>query len=293
MAYKIVTDTSSNLPLSELNKHGITQVPFGYTEDGNTFLTCMDIENFDGHGYYERIKKGLKVTTSQINPQLYIDYIDPLLKEGNDILYIGMSSGISGSYNSSQMAKSSLSEDYPDRKIYTIDTRAASLGEGILVLEAAKLCEQGMDIDTCYETITKMCDNMYQIFTVDDLMHLKRTGRLSNAGALIGTMLNIKPLLKGNDTGQIVGTTKVRGTKKAIQALADKYNGLVTNPQDQVIGISHADNPEDVATLIELLNKDKPPKSIMTVMFEPVTGSHVGPGTMALFFMGDSDVRSK
>ena len=136
-----------------------------------------------------------------------------------------------------------------------------------------------------------MAKNIYQVFTVDDLKSLSRTGRLSNAAAIIGNLLSIKPILKGNENGQIILESKVRGNKKAILTLAEKYNQLVVNPQNQIVGIAHANNMEDTQFLIDLLNKDNPPKEILTVMYEPVTGSHVGPGTVALFFLGDDNVR--
>lgn len=293
MSFKIVTDTSSNLPLSILEAKDVTQVPFSYypKDDSDAITQCYDIENFDGKAYYDAIREGNLYNTSQVAPQIYFDHISKYAEEGFDVLYVGMSSGISGSYNSSMIALDMLEEAYPERTFIMLDTRAASLGEGIAVLKAAEFRDQGMTIEECHEALKKVCDSIYQIFTVDSLKHLQRTGRLSNAALIIGTVLNIKPVLRGNEFGQIINIEKARGTKKALKIMADKYNELVKNPGEQIVGIAHSDNIEDTNYLISLLNEKNPPKEILTVCYEPVTGTHVGPGTVALFFMGDEDVR--
>lgn len=295
MSYAIITDTSSNLPLSRLAGEDISLVPFSYYEKINPdeVLQCFDIENFDGKAYYDKIRQGKLYNTSQVAPQTYYDYIAPYAERGEDILYIGMSSGISGAYNSSLIAKDMLKESFPDRKFFMLDTRAASLGEGIVVLKAIELRQNGVPIEEAFETLSKLCDNVYQIFTVDSLKHLQRTGRLSGAAALIGTVLNIKPILRGNEFGQIINCNKVRGNNAALKLMAERYNELVKDAGSQVVGIAHSDNMEGVNFLISLLNEKNPPKEILTVMYEPVTGTHVGPGTIALFFLGDSDVRFK
>lgn len=295
MSYKIVSDTSCNLPMSILNKYGITLVPFSYypKDNSDNIMQCIDIEGFDGKAYYNDILAGNLYNTSQVAPQTYFDHISKYASEGYDVLYIGMSSGISGSYNSSNIAKNMLDEEFPERKFLMLDTKAASLGEGIAVLKAAEFRDNGMSIEECYEAVSNLCKSIYQIFTVDSLRHLQRTGRLSNAALIVGTVLNIKPILKGNEMGQIINIDKARGTRKAIKAMADKYNEIVKNPESQIVGIAHADNEEDVEYLISLLNEKNPPKEILSVCYEPVTGTHVGPGTVALFFMGDEDARSK
>lgn len=294
MNYKLFTDTSSNIPLKYLNENNIGIVPFTfYPKDSSDKETyCLAIEDFDGKKYYDEIRSGRLYNTSQINPQTFYDAIAPYAKDGYDILYIGMSSGISGAYNSSLIAKDMLKESFPDRNIIMFDTKAASLGEGIAVFKAVEYMNQGLSIDECHEKLTELRKCIYQVFTVDNLTHLQRTGRLSNAAAFIGNVLNLKPLLKGNENGQIINFGKVRGTKKAIIALADKYDKLVKNPEEQIVCIAESDAPEDTELLIELLKKNNPPKEIMRVCYEPVTGAHVGPGTVALFFLGDENVRS-
>lgn len=293
MSFKIFSDTSCNIPMSRLKDAGVELIPFSFYDKENIddVKNCIDIDSFDGPSFYTSIKNGKIINTSQITPQIYYDYMEPVAKEGTDILYVGMSSGISGSYNSSLTAKQMLEEEYPNVKFYFHDTKAASLGEGIAVFKAIELRNQGYTIEETFNYLENMAKNIYQVFTVDDLKSLSRTGRLSNAAAIIGNLLSIKPILKGNENGQIILANKVRGNKKAILALAERYNTLVTNPQNQIVGIAHANNPEDTQFLIDLINKDNPPKEILTVMYEPVTGSHVGPGTVALFFLGDDNVR--
>ena len=292
MSFVILTDTSANLPSELLEKRGITAVPFSYFVEG-VELTCEDTRTFDGAAYYTMIQKGNHVTTAQINPQRYIEYMEPLLKEGKDILYIGMSSGISGAYQSAEMAAAELRDTYPERKVCVFDTYAASLGEGNMVMMAADARDAGEDLGAVLGKLHIWRERTYQGFTVDSLMHLRRSGRLSNAAAIVGTVLQIKPLLKGNEKGQIVAFQKVRGRKNAIAALAEKYDALVKDAAEQVVGIAHANAPAEAEELAKLLRRNNPPKEIRCVMYEPVTGAHVGPGTVALFFMGGMGVRSK
>ena len=292
MSFAIVTDTSANLPSPLLKENDIGVIPFYFNVNGEE-KTCLDTVAFDGTAFYNAMRNGTSVSTSQINPQAYVDTFQPLLREGQDILFIGMSSGISGSFQSAQLAMSQLRDEFPDRQFRMVDTLGASLGEGILVLKAIEWRNEGLDLSETARRLLTLRHNMCQIFMVDDLMFLKKTGRVSGAVALVGTMLQIKPLLKGNEKGQIVTYAKARGRRKAIEALARRYAEQVVNAREQVVGIAHADCEKDAALLAELLNRSCPPKEIMTVMYEPVTGSHVGPGTLALFFLGGSDVRSK
>ena len=292
MSFRILTDTSANLPTPMLDENDIGVIPFYYYVDGVEH-TCLDTESFDGKSYYDHIRKRGRVTTSQINPQVYADFMETYLKKGEDVLYISMSSGISGSFNSACIGAEMLREKYPERDIRLVDTLGASLGEGIPVLKAVEWKNQGLVLPEVERRLNHLCKCMYQIFSVDDLMHLKRTGRLSNAAAIVGMVLQIKPLLKGNEKGQIVCIAKERGRKKAIQALAKRYADFVVDPSRQIVGIAHADCQADADYLAQLLREAAPPREILTVMYEPVTGSHVGPDTLALFFAGDEDVRSK
>ncbi len=290
MSFAIFTDTSANLPTPLLEQLGITAIPFSYYIDGNEF-TCTDTDNFDGAAFYGSIRRGTVVSTSLISPGRYTEYMLPALQAGQDILFVGMSSGISGSYGAARLAAVQLREEFPERQIETVDSIGASLGEGLLAVRAAELREEGRSLSAVKEELDALRMKMCQVFTVDDLMHLRRTGRLSNAAAVVATVLNIKPLLKGNENGNIVSFAKVRGRRRSIEAIAEHYDRLVENAEEQTVGIAHADCPEDAELLAELLRRNNPPRDFLIVDYEPVTGSHVGPGALALFFLGSGDFR--
>ena len=278
--FRIVTDTSSNLPTAYLQAENITVIPFTFhTESGEQ--SCMDTATFDAKAFYTAMRNGEKVTTSQIPPQRFVDYLHPMLEAGEDVLFVSMSSGISGSYASSKIAANQLQEEFPERKILTVDTYSASLAEGIAVMRAVECREKGMTIDETYTLLRALRHRIAQIFTVGDLRYLKRT------------VLQIKPLLKGDPEGKIVCFAKVRGRQRAIEEMAKRYEALVVEPEAQTVCISHADCEPDAQILANLLRRSaKPPKEILTVDYEPVTGSHVGPGALALFFLSDENVRN-
>ena len=281
--FQVITDTSANLPSELTQRNDITVIPFPYFVNGAPH-TCLDTEGFDGQTFYGAMREGAEVTTSQINPQHYLDVMKPILRGGLDILFIGMSSGISGSYHCAELAAEELTEEFPERKIRLVDTLGASLGEGLLVVKAVKEKLRGLALDDVYEKLQALRHRLCNVFTVDDLQYLRKGGRLSNLGFIVGTLLQIKPLLKGNEEGKIVAFAKLRGRRKAIEELAKRYDEYVVDAGEQTVGIAHADCPEDAALLAKLLRRTHPPKEILTVGYEPVTGSHVGPGTLALFF---------
>lgn len=292
MSYAIVTDSTANLSKKQLEENGVVAIPFSYFLDEEEQY-CEDLDQFDDKQYYEAIRNGAKVTTSQINPQIYIEWMEPLLESGKDILFIGISSGISGSFASAEMARNQLLEKYPERKIELIDSLGAGLGEGLLVLKAAKCRNNEMELSETAERIRSFRKRVYQVFIVDDLMYLKRTGRLSDVSAVVGTVLGIKPLLKGSDEGKIVAFEKVRGRKKCIRTMAEKCISLAHNPKQQTIGITYADCREDAEYLANRIREELEPKEIILQKHEPATASHLGPGALALFFAGDEDVRLK
>ena len=289
--FRIVTDTSSNLPTAYLQAENITVIPFTFhTESGEQ--SCMDTASFDAKAFYTAMRNGEKVTTSQIPPQRFVDNIRPMLENGEDVLFVSMSSGISGSYASSKIAANQLAEEFPERKILTVDTYSASLAEGIVVMRAVECRKEGLSIDETYQILRALRHRIAQSFTVGDLRYLKRTGRLSNLEAAVGTVLQIKPLLKGDPEGKIVCFAKVRGRQRAIEEMAKRYKELVVSPETQTVCISHADCEADAQILASMLRRSKPPKDILIVDYEPVTGSHVGPGALALFFVSDDNVRN-
>ena len=291
MSFVILTDTSANLPTSLLKQNDISVIPFSYFIKDKEY-SCLDTDGFDGKKFYKAMRLGAKITTSQINVFNYVRFFEGFLEKGEDILMINMSSGISGSFHCAEMASKELRDRYPEREIRLVDALGASLGEGLLVLRAVEFKKRGYTLDKAFEKLEEEKRRMYQVFTVDDLMYLKNTGRVKGSAAIVGNMLQVKPLLKGNENGEIVNFSKVIGRKRALDSLVQKYNQLVKNNEMQTVGIAHADCEEDAQYLVEQLNRRKPPKEIITVMYEPVTGSHVGPGTLALFFMGGEEVRA-
>ena len=292
MSFAIITDTSANLPTAWTRANDVAVVPFSYYIDGREF-TCTDTEAFDGDAFYDAICSGTRVSTSLINPERYTAAFRRALESGEDVLYVGMSSGISGSYQCAVTAAEALRGEFPAREICTVDTLGASLGEGLLVMMAADLRAEGRTVSEIHGILEDRKAAMCQVFTVDDLMHLRHTGRLSNAAALIATVLSIKPLLKGNTKGQIVSFQKVRGRRRSIEAIAENYDRLVEDAAGQIIGIAQAGCREDAEYLCKLLRRNNPPKEILTVEYEPVTGSHVGPGALALFFFGSRRFRGE
>ena len=279
---QLFTDTSANLPVEIIDEYGIEVVPFSYTIDGVDYIPERE---FDGKAFYAAMRAGSEVKTSMVNAGMFIERFKAALDAGKDVLYIGMSGGISGTANAALMAKQELDEEYPDRKIVVIDTLAASLGEGLFVIKAAEQLRDGAALDTIEEDIRAQVPSMCQSFTVDDLKYLKKTGRVSGAAAIIGNVLSIHPILIGDYEGKIVVKAKVRGMKRTLDALAERYAELALS-KTETIGIAHADNEEGKAYLVQRLRDKGLTGKCLSVCYEPVTGSHVGPGTVALFFFG-------
>ena len=281
---KIFTDTSANLPAELIKKHGLTVVGFSYSVNGVEVKEDPEAD-FDGKAFYGAMREGAQVKTAMVNIGTFTEAMDAELSAGNDIIYIGMSGGISGTAHAARVAAEDLSEIYPERRIAVIDTLAASLGEGLQVLEAAEMLEAGASFDGIVDTVNKKRLTMCQYFTVDDLEYLKRGGRISRVASVVGTVLKIKPLLTGNDDGKIVLCGKARGRRQSLMDLAERYDALVRH-KDERIGIAHADDEAGAAILLGLLRSKGFTGECITVCYEPVTGAHVGPGTVALFFRG-------
>ncbi len=279
---QLFTDTSANLPVEIIDEYGIEVVPFSYTIDGVEYISERE---FDGNAFYAAMRAGSEVKTSMVNAGTFIERFKAALDAGRDVLYIGMSGGISGTANAALMAKQELDEEYPDRKIIVIDTLAASLGEGLFVIKAAEQLNDGVALDAIEEDIRAQVPSMCQSFTVGDLKYLKKTGRVSGAAAIIGNVLSIHPILIGDYEGKIVVKAKVRGMKRTLDALAERYAELALS-KTETIGIAHADNEEGKAYLVQRLRDKGLTGKCLSVCYEPVTGSHVGPGTVALFFFG-------
>lgn len=281
---KLFTDTSANLTPELIKRYNINLVSFSYFVDGKP-EDYQSIDGFDGKTFYDKMRGGHEIKTSMVNPETFREHFEECLKAGDDVLYVGMSGGISGTANSAQIAVDELSQEYPKSNIFAIDTYAASLGEGLLVIKAAILLSQDWKFGDVVNYIQSLRKNMCQFFVVDSLEYLKKGGRISAASASIGTLLSIKPLLMGNEIGQIVLCGKAIGMKKAISLAVQKYVKLHLD-ENAEIGIAHADNPETSEFLLQKLRENGFKGACLTVCYEPVTGAHVGPGTVALFFFG-------
>ena len=284
--YIITTDTTTDLPEDYIKKHDLGIMSLTYTLEGTTYSK----ENpLDVRLFYEKMRNGSMPTTSQVNPENAKNIFLPYLKDGYDILHIAFSSGLSGSYNSTRIAAEELSEEFPDRKITIIDSLAASLGEGLLVHKAVMLKEQGADLDTVADWVEQNKLHIVHNFTVDDLFHLHRGGRVSKATAILGTMINVKPILHVDDEGHLIALSKVRGRKKSLQALVDsmeKQMGAYRS-QNDIVFISHGDSLADAQYVADLVKQRFGIESFLINYVGPTIGAHSGPGTIALFYMGD------
>lgn len=282
--FRIFTDIGANLPQELVERWDIGVIPIHCAVNG----ALLDVsQGFDGPAFYAAMREGAETRTSMPSPAAFIDPFRAVLDEGGDILYIGMSGGISGTVGLGKTVAAELLEEYPERKIAVVDTRAASLGEGLPVLYAAQLREQGADMDEIVRLVEDKCNHMYQVFTVEDLEYLRRGGRLHGAVAAVGNVLQVKPVLWGDRDGHIVMQHMVVGRRRSLNTLAAKYQEFCGDKTEPV-GLAHCDSPQDTALVTQKLRDAGCTGEILTVCYEPVTGSHVGPGTVALFFYGPS-----
>ena len=284
--YVITTDNNSDLPEKYLKDHGVGCMYLSYSMDGKNYTH----ENFlPEHEFYEAMRNGSMPTTAQVNPENAKALLEPYLKEGKDILHIAFSSGLSGTYNSSRIAAEELMEEYPDRKIIVVDSLSASLGQGLLVWLAQQKKELGQTLEDVVDWVEKNKLKMVHLFTVDDLNHLYRGGRVSRTTAIVGSMLNIKPVLHVDNEGKLTAIGKVRGRKKALQELVklmDEKIGSFGADCDTIF-ISHGDCEQDAQYVAAKVKEKYNIKSIIINQVGATIGAHSGPGTMALFFVGD------
>lgn len=284
MAFAVFADGSANLPKEMLD--GIDLLPNDYTVDGVPQTYWGDVDHFDGHAFYEDLRNGKQVRTSLLNTQLFLSRFAPILTQGKDIIYISMSSGISGTYNAAKIAAEELMELYKGRFVHIVDSLGCGFGNGLLAVRAAELSRQGVDAREAAAILDAEVPHTCQYFTVDDLNFLKNTGRVSGMTAKIATVLNIKPILFGDSTGHIVSCAKIRGRRKSIEALAKMYDEKRLDAPDQKICISHGDCLQDAQLLAELVRAITPDVPITICQHEPFSGAHVGPGMLGLFFRG-------
>ena len=284
MSFAVFADGSANLPKSMLE--GISLLPCDYTVDGEPYTYWGDVDSFDAHSFYEGLRNGTVVRTTLLNTSLFLSRFAPILTQGIDIIYISMSSGISGTYNAARIAAQELMDLYSGRFVHIVDSLGCGFGNGLLAVRAAKLSREGVSARDAAAILDAEVPHTCQYFTVDDLNFLKNTGRVSGMSAKIGTVLNIKPILFGDKTGHIISCAKVRGRAKAIETLVKKYEEKRVRSGEQTICISHGDCLQDAEKLASLVREITPEVPITICQHEPFSGAHVGPGMLGLFFRG-------
>ena len=282
--FVLYTDSGCDISPELLAEWGVsfTSLIFRFEDDGvEHTVTDMSVTDF-----YDRMRAGGVAQTSAINIGMFIDAFEPILEQGKDILYLGFSSGLSTTYNSAAIAAEQLSSQYPDRKVITIDSLCASAGQGLLLYHAVQKQRSGATIE---ETAAYLEDLKLQLchwVMVDDLEYLKRGGRVSSTAAFVGNALGIKPQIHVDNNGKLVNMAKVRGKKKAIAALADKYAELAVDCAGGTVFISHSDCREDADLLAAILQERFGVTVQLITYIGTVIGAHTGPGTLALFFIG-------
>ncbi len=290
ISLRIFTDSSANLPEEIIKERQIEVIPLTLAVNGVEML-CRDPQNpFDGEAFYQRMREDekLDMKTSMVNTSAFITAFEPCLKAGDDVLYVAMSSGLSGTYFAGETAAESLRELYPDRTVLAVDTRAASLGEGLMVVEAADMKDAGRSANEIAEHLVERRLQMRQHFMVDNLMFLKHGGRISGSVALLGTVINLKPILTADQEGRIVLDKKILGRKKALRTLADIFSErYLASPENHHAGIAHGGCEADANQLAQIIRESHPEVTFTIVCYEPGTGAHVGPGTVALFFWSE------
>ncbi len=288
MDYVLLTDSSCDLPDNIAKKLNIEVLPMEYQIDGKSYNYYLDAREMTLADFYGKLRQGMYATTSQINYDSYINYFEEYLKQGKDIIYICISLGLSGSYNTCNIAVSDLQKKYPDRKIYIIDPCSDSAGQGLVVYNAGLKYNEGLSIDELRDFVEDYKKKCCHWFVIDDLDILKRGGRISAATATFGKALQIKPLISVDETGKLINVGKLRGTSKIYDEFLKKIKRDGENLQNQTIFIAHADNPEGAEKLSEMV---KPlVKDIIICQIGPVIGAHVGPGMLALLFYGNRNI---
>ncbi len=285
MNYQIITDSACDLPqqmLQELNVKTVSLIVNFRGEARNDSVADAQVKEL-----YDAMRGGEMATTSAVNPDGWAKVIEPTLASGKDALVLAFSSGLSTTYQSAVIAANELAESYPDRKIIVVDTCAAALGQGLLVWHTCKKRDEGLSLEELASWVENAKNHTAHWFTVDDLVYLKRGGRVSAATAVLGTVLNIKPVLHVDNAGHLISMVKARGRKAAINTLASKMGELAGDWDNSTVFICHADAMEDAQKLAAMVKEEYGVKDAFIGNLGAVIGSHAGPGTLALFFMGN------
>lgn len=282
----IMTDSGCDLPHALAQEMGIEVLPLTVTLDGVSYKNYLDGREIGFKEFYSKVVLAQDIKTAAINQAQFIDAAEPLIAAGNDLLYIGFSSGLSGTFNAGLLAVQELQEKYPERKIYAVDSLCASMGQGLLVYLANEQKKAGKSIEEVRDYAEKTVPNLCHWFTVNDLMFLKRGGRVSATTAVVGSMLSIKPVMHVDDEGKLVKVDVARGRKGSLRALLAEMEKSGIDLENQHIFISHGDCEEEVEQFAQQIRERFHVKDVTISYVGPVIGAHTGPGVVALFFLG-------
>ncbi len=284
--YVIFTDACCDLSQNLIKDTGVEILPLSYNLNDKSTAFSLQNKEKEIKDFYDLIRQGNMPTTTQLNPAYATEAFRTCLAEGKDVLYLAFSSGLSGTYQSGKMAEAELKDEFPDRTIKIVDTLAASMGEGLLVWYASQKKKLGLSLNEVVDWVVANRNNLCHWFTVDDLHHLKRGGRVSSAAALIGSALSIKPILHVDNNGHLVPKNKVRGRKQSLDMLVNIMTKTAIDPSEQTVFISHGDCLDDAKYVEKRIKEIHKTKNIYINYIGPVIGAHSGPGTVALFFLG-------
>ena len=288
MDFEIVTDSSSNLVEEMIDDFGLHVLPLTFMVDGEEYQSYLKGQHTDLKQFYTMMREGKVITTSLPNLAESEALMRGLLEQGRDILYLGFSSGLSGTFEATELLMRDLAAEFPERTLLAVDTLAASGGEGLLVWHAVQRARAGAPIGEVRDWVEENKLHLAHWFTVDDLMFLFRGGRVSKTAAWAGTMLNIKPVMHVDDEGHLIPLEKVRGRMKSLNALVDHMEKSAVQPIDQqMVFITHGDCLEEAEYVAEQVKERFGVKEVVINYVDPVIGAHSGPGTMALFFLAD------
>lgn len=284
--YVIITDSCSDMPAEMAKELDVTVIPMKFSLGGRTYTNYSDNHELAVHDFYDMLRAGEQSKTSQLSPSDFHEYFTPFLEQGKNILYIAFSSGLSGTYQNSLIAAKELEEEFPERRIECFDSLCACIGECALVWYAARWKKEGYSLEEVLGWLDANRLHLCHWFTVDDLGHLKRGGRVSAATALAGTMLKIKPILHVDDEGHLVNVGKVRGRKASLDAIINKIGETGIDIEKQTVFVSHGDSPEEAKYVADEIKKRYHVHDVIVADIGPVIGAHSGPGTMAVYYLG-------
>jgi len=284
----ILTDSTTDLPDSVAKSLDLHVLPLKFHIDNKEYVNYLDNRELDPTAFFNMVKAGAQPTTSQINPEEYVAYLTPILEKGQDVLILAFSSALSGTFNSARIATEDLKEKFPERKILLLDTKAASLGEGLIVYLTAKAVKNDkLNIDEALDYATKLAPQVAHWFTVDDISHLVRGGRVSKVAGFIATVANIKPILHVSNEGKLISRHKAIGRKRAIKGLFDEME-KTAKPGKQTVFISHSNALEDAEKLAAMVKEKFEVEELVINTLGPVIGAHTGAGVLALFFVANN-----